>query len=742
MGPRRRKPSSPSDAGEHSRIAQGMNQLITNGPAATQPAAPSPTAAGHDITPAFVRLDLRLRQALDEFRQDIARRAADPLWGLCISDADIDRLLADMAPGEAARRLLLAPAGAVAPRLAALARSFGLSPIAQDAVLICLAPELDLRYERLYAYLQDDIARKRPTVDLVVRLLAASLSEQIALRAELTPAAPLFRNRILTLADPSADRMPLLARPLKLQDRIVEYLLGSDALDSQLDGYVELLQPAPLPGLEPADTTAARLRAILTSGNASEPQPAAPLLIYVHGQTPAARLRWLHTVASSAGQPLLLLHAERLPLPGEAEPLIGAALREALLHDAIPVIGDLHELMRAEAAGALSALRRQLTDHQGPTVLLGEQRWEPAAWLPSIPAVRMQLPPVTLANRSLLWQEAFAGELAAEALADLAGRYRLDHAGIAAVRAAGWLLAKADGRATLAADDVRAAARAVSAPPMEGLAQRIQPRHAWADIVLPADGLAQLREICARSRHQQTVLETWDFGRKHAARPGILALFAGQPGTGKTMGAQILAAELGLELFRIDLAAIVSKYIGETEKNLDRIFSAAEQGDAVLLFDEADALFGKRSDVKDAHDRYANVEVAYLLQRLETYQGIAVLTTNLRGNLDDAFLRRLDFGVDFPMPEEAERLKIWQLSIPEAAPVSGDIDLLFLARKLKLAGGHIRNIAVAAAFLAADHQGPITMADLVRATKREYQKLGKLIREADFEQYYDLLREA
>jgi SpoVK/Ycf46/Vps4 family AAA+-type ATPase len=258
--------------------------------------------------------------------------------------------------------------------------------------------------------------------------------------------------------------------------------------------------------------------------------------------------------------------------------------------------------------------------------------------------------------------------------------------------------------------------------------------------VLPPEARAQLRELCERARYQQLVLERWGFGRKHARRAGLTALFVGQPGTGKTMAAEIVAGDLGLDLYRIDLSSVVSKYIGETEKNLERVFRAADQGDALLLFDEADALFGKRSEVRDAHDRYANVEVAYLLQRLETYQGVAILTSNLRGNVDEAFMRRLDFVLEFPMPEEAERLAIWRRALPPEAPLAPDVDLPFLARKFRLAGGHIRNVALAAAFLAAAEGVPMAMKHLVRATRREHQKLGKLVAEGDFESYREMLR--
>jgi SpoVK/Ycf46/Vps4 family AAA+-type ATPase len=325
---------------------------------------------------------------------------------------------------------------------------------------------------------------------------------------------------------------------------------------------------------------------------------------------------------------------------------------------------------------------------------------------------------------------------------ELASRYRLvEDDAINAVTAEARSRAELRGASEIELADVQAAARTIATPPLEGLARHIEPRYGWEDIVLPPDGFAQLREMCARARHQMTVLEQWGYGRKHARRRGTTALFAGPPGTGKTMAAEIVAGALGLDLYRIDLSAVVSKYIGETEKNLERIFRAADQGDAVLLFDEADAIFGKRSEVRDARDRYANVEVAYLLQRLEVYEGLAVLTTNLRGNIDEAFVRRLDCVLEFPLPEEAERLQIWQRAVPHEAPMGDDVDLAFLARKFKLAGGHIRNIALTAAFLAAEDRSPIGMKHFARATRREYQKLGKLIAESDFEQHYSLLKD-
>ncbi|MDQ4098219.1 MAG: ATP-binding protein, partial [Actinomycetota bacterium] len=287
--------------------------------------------------------------------------------------------------------------------------------------------------------------------------------------------------------------------------------------------------------------------------------------------------------------------------------------------------------------------------------------------------------------------------------------------------------------------DLRAGARAQNAAGLERLARRIEPRVGWEDLVLPPHVMDQLRELVARIRHRDRVLGDWAMASRSSKGQGVKALFAGDSGTGKTISAEVVAQDLGLDLYVIDLATVVDKYIGETEKNLDRIFAEADRVNGVLLFDEADALFGKRSDVKDAHDRYANVEVAYLLQRMELFDGLAILTTNLRSNLDEAFARRLDAIVDFPMPEEDDRLRLWERHLSPGVPRGADLDLDFLARSFKLSGGNIRNIAMAAAFLAADGGRAVSMADLIRATEREYRKLGRLCLEAEFGPYHHLI---
>jgi SpoVK/Ycf46/Vps4 family AAA+-type ATPase len=276
-----------------------------------------------------------------------------------------------------------------------------------------------------------------------------------------------------------------------------------------------------------------------------------------------------------------------------------------------------------------------------------------------------------------------------------------------------------------------AAARAQCGLELEALATRVEPRHRWDELVLPPDALQQLREICDRVANRETVVERWGFGRRIARGGGVNALFAGPSGTGKTMAAEVMAGALGVDLFRVDLAGVVSKYIGETEKNLDRVFAAAEHANGILFFDEADALFGKRSEVRDSHDRYANIEVSYLLQKMEQFDGVAILATNLRGNLDDAFIRRLAFSVHFPFPDAEHRARIWRGIWPAETPIDQSIDAAKLGRLLALSGGNIRNIALAAAFFAAERDARVEIADVVDAAAREYQKLGTTLAPED-----------
>ncbi len=673
-----------------------------------------------ELRPALERLDRLLAVAAERAREVFgAEQATDRYRGLYISDAEVDRLLARL-PGEP----LFAPAlsqHVPEGRLWWLTEQFELTPFDADVVLLALAPEADLRYERLYAYLQDDVTRRRPSVDLALHLLCRSAEERLLRRAHFSSDGPLTRHQLIELPGDQTAGPGLLSHPIKLDERVASFLLGDDALDRRLVPFATRREPGDLPLLDsvPADLGALAARATRRDE---------PLRLYLHGPDDTARRLGAGALASALGRSLVEVDVARVLRSAEiAGQLAGVVVRDAVLGGAVLYLANADQLSAPERADPAGALGVALNSFPGVMVLAGS-----AAWIPRTAGicgvVTVPVEPPGAAAREALWQAAAARNgfaLTDETAAALASRFRFTPAQIV----------EAAHTAAIDGADLFAAARRQSGHALAALARRIEPRARWDDLVLPDDSLGQLREICARVTHRDTVLGTWGFGVRLSRGRGVSALFAGPPGTGKTMAAEIVAAELGFDLYRVELAGVVSKYIGETEKNLDKIFEAAERADGILLFDEADALFGKRSEVHDAHDRYANIEISYLLQRMEDYEGVAILATNLRGNLDAAFLRRLAFTVHFPFPDEPSRRRIWDRVWPADAPVAVDVDYDFLARQFSLSGGNIRNIALAAAFYAATEDGTITMSHLLRATHREYQKLGKTLTAAELGPY-------
>jgi len=400
------------------------------------------------------------------------------------------------------------------------------------------------------------------------------------------------------------------------------------------------------------------------------------------------------------------------------------ALRDARLIGALPFLqgwdGALEDNLLAPAAFA------ELCAFPGLLIFSTTTRWLTKGDGHDRRVFRLEFPVPPYPRRLTLWEH-FVGDLEAPLnLGEVAGQFQLTADQIRDAVASARDTA-AQSAHLLQTEDLLSAARDHSNPRLNTLALKINSHYHWEDIILPEDQLALLRELVVTVRTRPLVLDEWGLGQKLVPNRGVTVLFAGPPGTGKTMAAEIIAAELGLDLYKIDLSTIVSKYIGETEKNLERIFQEAETSNAILFFDEADALFGKRSEVRDSHDRYANIEISYLLQRMEAYNGVTILATNLRANLDEAFTRRLQFAVDFPFPEEADRLRIWQTLFPPDVPRASDLDFQMLAKRFKLAGGSIRNVIVSAAYLAASNGGVVTMAHLLHGTRRELQKMGKLV---------------
>jgi hypothetical protein len=648
------------------------------------------------------------------------------------------------------------------PRLERLAAAFGLDRFDLDTLLICLAPTLDLRYERLYAFLQDDVTRRRPRIHLVLNLLGGSeTADRLPLLLRFADEAPLFKHHILErAAESGASHAPLLSQALSVDPAIVAWLLGGYRPHPDLDPHVRLSWPRE----DEADLLLAggaiRSNALLQS-MAGDDGGERPVVIFYGldhtSQRAAARL-----LVARAGRPLLTVDLAALAAAGVPHRrALRLALRDARLTGAIPYLtgwdaclsppGGLPAPSAGRGPGSTEAegpatgpvegsspppgLLAELCAYPDLVFVAGRTIWQAAGIDRDRVLLWLEFPTPAYQQRHALWLHFLGKEMSPEApealdIPALAGQFALTTGQIrdAVASARDQAIQRGD---ALQGHDLLAAARAHSNPRLGTLARKIEPRYTWEDIVLPDDPIALLHEIVDTVRRRPLVLDEWGVGRKLASSAGVTMLFSGDPGTGKTMAAEVMAAELGLDLYKIDLSGVVSKYIGETEKNLERIFGEAQSSNAILFFDEADAIFGKRSEVKDAHDRYANIEISYLLQRMEAYEGVTILATNLRANLDEAFTRRLQFAVDFPFPDEEYRLRIWRTLFPPDVPREPDLDFALLARRFKLAGGNIRNILVSAAYLAASDGGRLGMKHLLHGTRRELQKMGRLLNEQD-----------
>ncbi|MBD1823537.1 ATP-binding protein [Cyanobacteria bacterium FACHB-DQ100] len=599
----------------------------------------------------------------------------------------LDRLLEQAASDEKQQSPLILTAD-ISPdsRLASVQQKFSLSQFDLDVIAIALAPELDRRYESLYAYLQDDVRAKRPSVDLALNLLCSDAIERLEKRDRFASTAPSIREGLLSLESEQI-RPTLLAQELHLNPQLIRFLLHQPGLDRGGELVQSIVSLEELP-----NELSQQLKALVDQDW--------QMPVYFQGSDRALKRKAAQALAKALNCPLLIA--------AQATD-IAYWVREAWFQNAL-----LYVEIDSETVPALRKTRMLLS---------GEQPFRSAE---PLGIVTLMFPMPNFTQRQQAWKkylEEVNLAIAASDLDALADRFRLTDTQIVDAIATARHVAEWKSEPI----NLFAAARAQSGQDMTGLARKINPVYGWDDIILSTDSKAQLEELCNQAKYRPKVYQDWGFGKRLSRGKGLNVLFSGLPGTGKTMAAEVIAQELQLDLYQIDLSQIVSKYIGETEKNLDRIFTAAANSNAILLFDEADALFGKRSEVQDSHDRYANIEIGYLLQKMEEYEGIAILTTNLRSSLDDAFVRRLRFMIDFPLPNERDRLCIWERIFPAATPRSPDVDLSAMARRFEISGANIRNIALAAAFLAASEGGVITMTHLIRATQREYQKMGKLL---------------
>ncbi|MFJ9030929.1 ATP-binding protein [Streptomyces sp. NPDC102274] len=616
-------------------------------------------------------------------------------------------------------------------RLHWLAHWLRLSPLDIQILLIALAPDLDRTFEPLYGYLNDDVTRRRATVALALDLCGVP-AHSAAGRSRFHPAARLFSRGLIEMVDPER---PFLSRSLRVPDRVVAHLLGDDTPDPALAGTVRPLPYRPVePDAEDGEGPEGAV-AIGTAygvdpvvGRLAERLAARPLTVYLREHRDGDGLACAIVALGAAGIPALHLVPGKRPVnhgPEEHAPAEHTAgerppyrelLREARLTGCAIVVTSLpekpEELIRALAVSDV------------PVVFADPRPYDPQWYDGGRDPIVLEAPRRRAGDLDA-WRAALGPEEPGFDLAPVVAAYRLGPGGIDRASRAALDLAAFDGM-ELSAAHLRRAARQQSASGLERHARRVRPDVGWNDLVLPDGPLAQLRELVLRAQHRDRVLGDWRLSAGGGRGRGVVGLFAGDSGTGKTLSAEVVAGELGLDLYVVQLPSIVDKYVGETEKNLERIFTEADRTDAVLLFDEADAVFGKRSEVSNSNDRHANMESAYLLQRLESFDGIALLTTNLRSNIDDAFTRRLDLVVDFPFPDEEQRLALWRHSLAHV-PCADDIDPASCARDFELAGGSIRSAVVTAAYAAAGRGDGVSTADLLAGAQREYRKSGRLV---------------
>ncbi len=715
----------------------------------------------------LARLDLLLRRAVLLARQPSAETTPEEFRGLVVTENEIDQILAakgllserweraearkpelDRVDSELERRRQEIDARRELSRekgihlaFPALAAHFNLSPAEVDVLLVALAPEMEPRYETLYAYLQNDVTRKHPSVDLALNLICFSENEKLTARDIFSPSAPLIANRLLGLGEESQDRQPSLLRKfLKLDENLVRFLL--DRPPKALAGSALITNFGAREDLELEPNARQRLENL---GSYLKGHPDESPIIQLIGDAEPSLSDAAELLCSILGKSMLLI--DLFLIEGDESRLAGL-MRDAILWDALLAVQNREpsggEEVSQKARQAEAFFWRQLKNFKQLAILLGS-----ASAFSQVPVdlgiwrIEVQRPDFT--SRHHAWQTLLGERAEKVDSARLADGFNFGGRRIRQVLgAASGLAALRDPLSTEpTTQDLLDAGRSLTSPQIGRFAIRIDPRYSWDDIVLPGEKKNQLQRLEAWMKYRRRVHQDWGFGQKLSRGKGFNALFTGPSGTGKTMAAEILAHELSLELFQIDLSSVVSKYIGETEKNLSAIFREAEQSQAVLFFDEADSLFGKRTEIKDAHDRYANIEVNYLLQRIDQYEGIVILATNLQRNLDDAFLRRMQEVVEFPFPDETFREKIWKAHFPGEAPRAENIDFQFLARQFKLTGGDVKNIVLAAAFIAARRpESPcIEMSDLIMGTAAELRKQGKLCTQSDFGIYYKVIHQ-
>jgi AAA+ superfamily predicted ATPase len=689
-----------------------------------------------ELTRRLRRTDLLLMRAVRRQRQRSTMKKKASYWGSVIEETEVDALLREygeidypvMDDGlDVALANSLALRDEPGGRIGRLRDAFGLDGDEIDLVLLALAPEISAGYARVFAYLNDNLNQSYLTVDLASRVLRRDRKARLSLLSRLMGSSPLMRYRLLLL-HPQDGVETHTARRLHPSQRFLHWLLEEQELPASM-------------GFQPLETEREPFIPSLTRLRVEELAPGfhKPITLVVVGSTIGAREGVAMAIARRMDRPLVRIDLERckdyLEQPFDL-------LRELRLNRAVPylvnVVASQEDPTVRNQTMALGAAVAQLpypvlvggSDRRAVGALLGGDR----------PSVTVQVRRSSLPERHEAWMDAFASRGWSLVQADEMAERFYSVGGTTIPRILDRAQAESGGEEP-DVDALWSAAREESRPEFRGLALHIVPSYNLDDLILPPKVKGQLQHLVDYLAQQEKVFHHWGMSKIRSRGYGIKALFSGGPGTGKTMAAEVIAGALGLDLFRVDLSSVVSRWVGETEKNLREIFDAAEGGTAIILFDEADALFGSRGEVKQAQDRFANQEVSFLLQRLEVFEGCAILTTNLQENIDEAFLRRFGAVVEFPMPTAGERLQLWERSFPEDTPTDATLDLDMLAKQFVMAGGSIVNSAIHAAILAARDDQPVGMRHAVQAVARELVKMGKQVSRVHFGDFYDEVKD-
>ncbi len=688
-----------------------------------RPANLRPTGGLNQDIRAIIAQGRRLlaRSVRNAWQQNVLSRAADGLFSSVLGAEDVGKLLEQI---EAAQ-----PAPATTPpspverspvaRLRALLEGIGCGPIVEEVLAVLLAVEIDPLSRSLAGYLRGNSGQHTLTIGTLV--LGLGEAQAPALLVSLAQGAPARRHRLVEVNDRQGDLVA--AATVRVAARLLRWLVEPGGIDDEVSEYAELMLPLDSPlgpaAQRAAEKTIQEVQLFLTRQRAQLKGTADMVL---RGPRGVGRSEIALEACRRLGLPALVTRAAQMlaqPSPADAA---AALLREGLLLDAQIIVIGCEDAM-SEVNENAARLRMALGSSTRP-LLLTTSGTESPRFGAGRTIVARDLRICSAEQREEVWAEVMP-EVDAQQTASF---YRIGIGAIGRVANGGRLRAQVRGAPEPTHEDVCAAVRAEFETDLGTVATRIDVSQTWDDLVVPEDTGRTIAELVDQLRHRATVLGRWGFQRKLGKGVGTTALFSGEPGTGKSMVAGLIAKELGLELHQIDLSRVLSKWIGETEKNLSKVFDAAETGHVVLLFDEADALLGKRtSDTKSANDRYANIETNYILQRLEQFHGIAILTSNLESSIDPALSRRLSFELRFPFPDEEQRAEIWRRMMPTELPIEGDLDYDLMAERFEIAGGHIRNIVLRSAYLAAAEKGPMTMSHLLKAAENEYRDHGMLV---------------